>query len=243
MALAGCGPRAWPRRRSPRPPAPRVPPPKLPRRSSAHSGRNATSGARHCSCLPQARRTTASAAICRRFSTAELRSRRRLTDSGVHYVPFSHPAGPQGAGSVVLHVADGSQLISQRVDGDKLTVRVGAGGGERYGSCLERLTTPRLRDGWLPVLQTAYVDGLGVRYRQESFAEPFGAARLAGLVQLVVDARRASITPPCGSRAPPGSRSRSARRPANSVRRLAGRRPPRPAAADRPPRLRDARTR
>ena len=40
----------------------------------------------------------------------------RLTDSGVHYVAFSHPAGPQGAGSVVLHVADGSQLISQRVE-------------------------------------------------------------------------------------------------------------------------------
>ena len=40
-----------------------------------------------------------------------------LTESGVHYVAFSQPAGPQGAGPVVLHVADGSQLISQDVDG------------------------------------------------------------------------------------------------------------------------------
>jgi hypothetical protein len=116
----------------------------------------------------------------------------RLTESGVHYVAFSHPAGPQGAGSVVLHVADGSQLISQRADGHRLTVRVGAGGGERYGKCLVRLTMPRLRGGWLPVLQTRYVDALGVRYRQESFAAPLGQARLAGLVQLVIDARGAS---------------------------------------------------
>jgi hypothetical protein len=117
-----------------------------------------------------------------------------LTESGVHYVAFSHPSGPQGAGSVVLHVADGSQLISQRVDGDRLTVQVGTGSGERYGACLSRLTMPRLGNGWLPVLQTDYVDALGVRYHQESFAAPFGQARLAGLVQLVVDGRGASGT-------------------------------------------------
>ena len=69
-----------------------------------------------------------------------------------------------------------------------------ADGGERYGACLVRLTTPRLRNGWLPVLQTRYVDALGVRYRQESFAHRSGRARLAGLVQLVVDARGASGT-------------------------------------------------
>ena len=119
----------------------------------------------------------------------------RLTESGVYYVAFSQPAGPQGASAVVLHVADGSQLISQRADGDRLTVQVGAGAGERYGACLVRLTMPRLRNGWLPVLQTRYVDALGVSYRQESFAAPLGRARLAGLVQLVVDARGASGTP------------------------------------------------
>ena len=118
----------------------------------------------------------------------------KLTASGVHYVAFSHPDGPRGAGSVVLHVADGSQLISQRIDGPALTVRVGSGGGEVYGSCLGRLTLPRLRDGWLPVLETRYVDAQGVRYRQESLAAPFGRAPLAGFVQLVVDARRAART-------------------------------------------------
>ena len=76
----------------------------------------------------------------------------------------------------------------------KLTIRVGAVGGERYGACLGRLTMPRLRNGWLPVLQTSYVDAVGVRYRQESFAAPLGQARLAGFVQLVVDARGASGT-------------------------------------------------
>ena len=32
---------------------------------------------------------------------------------------------------------------------------------ERYGSCLARLATPRLADGWLPILQTRYVDAAG----------------------------------------------------------------------------------
>jgi hypothetical protein len=118
----------------------------------------------------------------------------KLTASGVHYVAFSHPDGARGAGSVVLHVADGSQLLSQRAGGHSLTVRVGRGGAETYGSCLGRLTLPRLREGWLPVLETSYVDALGVRYRQESFAAPFGRAPLAGFVQLVVDARSAART-------------------------------------------------
>ena len=71
---------------------------------------------------------------------------------------------------VQLHVADGSQIVSRRVDGSKLTVFVGAHGKERYGSCLSRLETPRLLQGYLPVLETAYTDAHGNRYRQESFA-------------------------------------------------------------------------
>ena len=72
------------------------------------------------------------------------------------------PAGPQGAGSVALHVADGSQIVSERVGGPSLTVDVG---GERFGSCLRRLTPARLAGGWLPILETRY------RGRsQESFA-------------------------------------------------------------------------
>jgi hypothetical protein len=117
----------------------------------------------------------------------------RLTASGVHYLAFSQPDGPQGAGSAALHVADGSQILSNRSDGDALTIRVGRRAGERYGACLTRLTSPRLVQGYLPILQTSYVDTLGVRYRQESFAARSGAGRtLASFVRLIVDARSAS---------------------------------------------------
>src|SRR2546425_5183420 len=75
---------------------------------------------------------------------------RRLTASGVYYLPFSQPAGAAGAESVALHVADGSQIVSQRVGGRSLSVTVD---GEPYGSCLARLAPPRLLDGYLPVLE------------------------------------------------------------------------------------------
>jgi hypothetical protein len=60
--------------------------------------------------------------------------KRPLTDSGVHYVAFAQPLGPQGAGSVALHVADGSQIATNRIEGRKLTLFVGADGRERYGT-------------------------------------------------------------------------------------------------------------
>ena len=47
---------------------------------------------------------------------------KRLTDSGVYYLAFGIPAGPGGAAHTQLHVADGSQVVSRRVDGSKLTV-------------------------------------------------------------------------------------------------------------------------
>ena len=117
----------------------------------------------------------------------------RLTASGVHYLAFSQPDGAQGAGSAALHVADGSQILSYRSDGDAMTVRVGRRGGERYGSCLTRLSSPRLHEGYLPILQTSYVDTQGARYRQESFAARSGLDHtLASFVRLIVDARSAS---------------------------------------------------
>jgi hypothetical protein len=85
-----------------------------------------------------------------------------LTRSGVYYVPFVDPS----SGYVALHVADGSELIVQRVGGTTLTVDVG---GERFGACSSRLATPRLLHGYLPVLQTSYVDAHGNAYEQESF--------------------------------------------------------------------------
>jgi hypothetical protein len=97
----------------------------------------------------------------------------RLTDSGVYYLPLGEPGGHSfaDAGSTepfALHVADGSQVISRRANGRRATVYVGGAGAERYGSCLSRLATPELADGYLPVLRVRYTDADGVRYVEES---------------------------------------------------------------------------
>ena len=119
--------------------------------------------------------------------------KRPLTDSGVHYVAFSQPLGSQGAGSVALHVADGSQIASERADGHRLTLFVGAGGRERYGSCLRRLGPARLSGGYLPILETQYVDGQGARYAQQSFAARVPqTGPLVSFVRLAIDTRRAA---------------------------------------------------
>lgn len=113
----------------------------------------------------------------------------KLTDSGVHYVPFTQPLGARGAISVALHVADGSQIASERAQGRRLTIAVGHRGSERYGSCLKRLSPPELADGYLPVLETEYVDASGVRYRQESFASRVPeTSSLVSFVRLDADA-------------------------------------------------------
>jgi hypothetical protein len=101
------------------------------------------------------------------------RSGTRLTDSGVYYVPMGEPGGHSFAddgptGPFALHVADGSQIISRKANGRRMTTLVGASGGERYGSCLSRLSAPRLTEGYLPVLTVRYRDADGVRYVQES---------------------------------------------------------------------------
>ncbi len=118
------------------------------------------------------------------------RSRGRpLTSSGVYYLPFAQPLGVRGARVFALHVADGSQILSQRADGPSLTVFVGPGGNERYGSCLSRLTPAWLAEGYLPILETAYVDANGVRYRQESFAvRGLGTRELVSFIRLTADA-------------------------------------------------------
>ncbi len=117
--------------------------------------------------------------------------KRPVTASGVHYVPFGQPSGPQGGGAVALHVADGSQIVSERVGGRSLTVFVGRTARERYGSCLRRLSIG-LAEGYLPVLETRYVDATGVRYRQESFAGRIAGDALTSFVKLTVDATSAS---------------------------------------------------
>jgi hypothetical protein len=115
---------------------------------------------------------------------------RPLTESGAHYLAFTQPVGDEGSGSAALHVADGSQILSKRLRGRSLTIGVGKGGRERFGSCLARARLPRLADGYLPILQTEYVDALGVRYRQESFAaRAHRDASLTSYVRIDADAR------------------------------------------------------
>jgi hypothetical protein len=119
--------------------------------------------------------------------------KRPLTQSGAYYLTFGQPRGARGAGSVALHVADGSQVIAERVDGRRLTVFVGPNGRERYGACIARLGFASLADGYLPILTTTYRDGAGVRYRQESFAaQTSETGSLVSFVRLDVDATQAS---------------------------------------------------
>ena len=119
--------------------------------------------------------------------------KRPLTESGVYYVPFGQPLGARGAGSVALHVADGSQVIAERVGGRRLTVFVGAKGRERYGSCLARLGAASLASGYQPIMTTSYTDASRVRYRQESFAaQASETGSLVSFIRLDIDARGAS---------------------------------------------------
>jgi hypothetical protein len=91
---------------------------------------------------------------------------RRLTASGVYYLPFTLPISVGGARGFGLHVADGSQIIVRRVGGPALTISVR---GERFGSCVRQLETPSLVEGWLPILDTGYRDA-----REESFVGRVG---------------------------------------------------------------------
>ena len=115
-----------------------------------------------------------------------------LTASGVYYLPFTLPLSVGGERSFGLHVADGSQIVVRRVGGPSLTVGVGPGGRERYGSCLARLRTPALADGYLPILEVGYTDSAGVRYAEESFVGRLPHARtIASFIRITADARDA----------------------------------------------------
>jgi hypothetical protein len=112
-----------------------------------------------------------------------------LTTSGVYYLPFAQPLGVRGARTVALHVADGSEILSQTAKGPSVKVFVGPDGRERYGSCLSRLTPAQLGDGFLPILETQYVDAAGNRYEQESFSvRGLGTGELVSFVRLTATA-------------------------------------------------------
>jgi len=93
-----------------------------------------------------------------------------LTDSWAHYVPFGQPTGLTTRGQIALHVADGSQIISNRSGSESMLIHVGRNGDERFGECVADLDTPGLLDGYQPALETSYRDYDGIRYQQESFS-------------------------------------------------------------------------
>ena len=169
-----------------------------------------------------------------------------LTTSGVYYLPFAQPLGVKGAQMVALHVADGSEILSQTAKGPSLKVFVGEDGRERYGSCLRRLRPAHLASGYLPILETQYRDAGGTWYQQESFAvRGLGTGDLVSFVRLTADARHGKggtlrIVPEGsrrGARVAQGTMSRPGRtgRAHDAVRRLARavrRRPGRDRAAD-----------
>ena len=117
---------------------------------------------------------------------------RKLTESGAYYLPFAYPFNVNGARLFALHVADGSEIVARRVGGPSVTVYVGPNGKERYGSCLRRLDTATLANGYLPILDTSYTDVTGVKYQQESFVgRAFGTISLS-YVHIHVDATSAT---------------------------------------------------
>ena len=121
------------------------------------------------------------------FATRE--RHKPLTPSGAYDVPLAYPQGEGVPLAVALHAADGSGIISRHATGPSLELDIGAAGGERYGSCVGRLVPATLADGWLPIVQTSYVDATGVKYAQESFAGRIGGARsIVSFVKLDVDA-------------------------------------------------------
>ncbi|MEU9481914.1 hypothetical protein [Streptomyces sp. NPDC048191] len=114
-----------------------------------------------------------------------------MTDTGVYYIPFGFPRGLTGRGPVALHVADGSQIMSNYWNGRSLKIFVGSG-GEQYGSCLAALGGPSLNDGYLPILNTQYKDARGVKYRQQSFAAYLPGTRdLASFIHITASAGKA----------------------------------------------------
>jgi hypothetical protein len=120
-----------------------------------------------------------------------------LTDSHVHYLPFGLLDELDSRGSIALHVADGSQIISNVYDGPSLRIFLGADGCERFGESLGALETPSLLERHLPVLETEYHDRAGVRYRQESFvaAIPGDQGDLASYVRITVRRQGESSRP------------------------------------------------
>ena len=146
------------------------------------------------------------------------RGGRRLTASGVYYLPFTLPVSVGGARGFGLHVADGSQIIVRRAGGPSMTAYVGRSGGERFGSCLARLAPASLADGYLPILDVGYTDAAGVRYREESFVGRERGRSLVSFVHIAADASDASSPAVIRLAASSGMELRTVVRPGTTAR-------------------------
>ena len=152
--------------------------------SARRSTRARTSGAANCSRRAAGRRSRRRRRLLTPLLLATQRGQRPLTPSGFYYVPLSFGFSSYGPAVFALHVADGSEIITRHVGGPSLSVYVGDG-RERYGSCTERLHPARLAEGYLPIVQTSYVDAKGVKYTQESFVgRAYGARSVVSFVKL-----------------------------------------------------------
>ena len=106
-------------------------------------------------------------------------------------MPFSFPFSAKGSTVYALHVADGSEIETRVVGGPSLSVYVGSG-KERFGACTARREPARLAAGSLPILETGYTDGNGVRFHEESFVgRALGARSVVSFVRITADARHA----------------------------------------------------
>lgn len=125
-----------------------------------------------------------------------------VAESPWYYLPFTYPAPDPHEWSTQrdfsLHVADGSELLSQWSDEratQRVSFAVGPGGEELFGAAESRSDEPELLAGYLPILINRYTDAQGVAYERESFVaalEPGGP--LVSMIRFTADATDADAT-------------------------------------------------
>lgn len=103
-----------------------------------------------------------------------------LTETGVYYLAFGIPDKLTGIEDAALLVGDGSQILTRKAGGLRLSFVLPSEDNTLYGSDLERLAEPRFEDEWKPVLQNSYTLLDGSVMDKEMFV-----TRLPGCDELV----------------------------------------------------------
>src|SRR5205085_1405927 len=86
------------------------------------------------------------------------RKRQRTTLPAARSAPLAYPTGGRSPKTSALAAAAGTEIIPPHVTGYHVRTEVGATGPKRYGSCLARTQTATRADGYLPIIDTSYVD-------------------------------------------------------------------------------------